>query len=180
MGFVNPSVATEILYGISGDVRGEINAYVNIPTGAHYADESEISGTLVINSLRKATRIINAFLEVTYSDQIPFTTVASVPVVLDEIASDLAVFYVWRSSHAIMGKVPEDKKEQYYDVYMDSKEGMLAKLANREMQIPELTATYGDDVKAIRGGHASIFDLDSDVNARVDPNLIEEIERDRR
>lgn len=180
MGFANPSSSSEILYGVSGDVRGEINAYVNIPTGAHYADESEISGTLVINSLRKATRIINAFLEVTYSDQIPFTAVSDVPVLLDEIASDMATFYVWRSSHAIMGKVPEDKKEQYYDVYMDPKDGMLAKLANREMQIPELTAVYGDDVKAIRGGHASVFDLDSDLETRVDPTLIEEIERDRR
>lgn len=179
MSLPNPSNAAEILYGVSGDVRGEINAYVPMPTGAHYADESEISGQLIINSLRKATRIINSFLEVVYADQIPFVSTDAVPVLLDEIASDLGTFYVWRSAHAIMGKVPEDKIQQYYNVYMDPDKGILAKLANREMQLPELTATYGDDVKAVRGGHPSIFDLDSDIEFRVDPNLIEDIERDR-
>lgn len=180
MAFANPSNSAEILYGVSGDVRGELNAYVSAPTGAHYTDESELPGQLIVNSLRKATRIINAFLEVVYADQIPFLTTDVVPVLLDEISSDLATFYVWRSAHAIMGKVPEDKIEQYYNVYMDPKDGILAKLANREMQLPELTAAYGDDVVAVRGGHPSIFDLDSDIETRVDPNLIEEIERDRR
>ena len=180
MSFANPSDSAEILYGASGDVRNELNAYVAANTAGHYADETEIPGSLIVNSLRKATRVINIYLEPVYADQIPFQATASVPKMLDEIASDLAVYYTLRSLSAKVAPISTEKKRDYYDVYVEPKTGILDQLRERKLQLPELTAGFANDVQAIRKeGRAPIFDMDKPTNWEVDSRLIEDIEQER-
>lgn len=180
MAFPNPSDATEILYGTSGDVRSEINAYASVTTAGHYIDETEMPGGLVVASLRKATRLINSYLEPTYADQIPFLTTGAVPKQLDEAASDIATFYCLRSMTANLGPVSAEKKRDYFDQYIDPANGFLMQIRNRMLQLPELTVSYPDDTKSVRATNvAPIFDVDKDFAHEVDPRLLDDIDRER-
>jgi hypothetical protein len=181
MALQNPDDSTEILYGVSGDVRNEINSHVAATTGGHYADEAEIPGALIIASLRKATRLINTFLEPVYADQLPFTTTAAVPKFMDEAGSDIATYYVFRSATAKIGNLPEQKRQDYYDAYVGQPDGFLVQIADRRMLVPELTAVSPDQAQSIRTkGRAPIFDVDPIVNHEVDRRTIDDIERERR
>ena len=180
MALVNPNDSTEILYGSSGDVRNEINSHVAVSTAGHYADENEIPGSLIIASLRKATRMINGFLEPVYADQIPFGTTADVPKLLDEIGSDMAMYYVFRSASVLLGKLPDEKKEAYYDQYVDAETGILVRIADKKVQLSELTAVSPQEAKSIReSGRHPVFDVNDIKNQDVDYKLLEDIERER-
>jgi len=180
MGFLNPNDSSEMLYGASGDVRNEINSYVDPSTAGHYAGEQEIPGSLIIASLVKATRMINTYLEPVYADQIPFATTQLVPKMVDVIASDIATYFTLRSSTASLGKVSEEKKQAYYDHYMDPETGMLIMISGRKIQLPELTGNSPYEGKSIRERNRHpIFDVDNETNAGPDPNLIRDIENER-
>lgn len=180
MSFTNPSDSTEILYGASGDVRDEFNAHMEVTTAGHYADESELAGSLIIRSLRRATRLINAYLEPVYADQIPFAVAGDVPKLLEQVSTDIATYYVFRSLSAKVGPVPDDKKAQYYGDHVEEKDGTLPKLRDRKLQLPELTAQYTDEVKTVRKqGRAPVFDMDSPFNHEVDQDLLDDIEQER-
>lgn len=180
MALVNPNLATEILYGNSGDVRNEINSYQQVTTAGHYADENEIPGILIIAGMRRATRIINAFLEPVYADQVPFATVAAVPLILDEISSDMATYFTLRSSAAALGKVSDQKKLDYYDSYVDPQKGMLSLISQRKIQIPELTSVSPFEGKQIRAeGRYPVFDISDETGAGPDPKLIDDIGSER-
>ena len=181
MAFANPSDSTEILYGTSGDVRDELNSHVAVSTAGHYFDENEIPGSLIIRSLRKATRLIDGFLEVVYADKMPFTVVADVPRLLDEIATDIATYYTLRSSVANVAPLSENKKRDYYDDYVNAKDGLLTKIAKREIQIPELTAGYADDSNLTQAtGRKAIFDVDEITAQEPDTDLLDDIADDRK
>lgn len=110
----------------------------------------------------------------------PFSNTADVPKILDEIGSDIATYYVFRSSKAALGKMTDEKKQTYYDQYVDPKTGILVLMKDRQMLIPELTAVSPVEGKSIRERNRTpIFDLDSDLNAEVDPKLLDDIARDR-
>ena len=185
MGLSNPNNSSEVLYGSSGDVRNEINAYAALNTAGHYVDEVEVPGELIIRSLERATRRINGYLEVVYPDQIPVTVVASVPVLLDDVSSDLAVYYAWRANAARLRPMSSEKRKQYYDDHVseggpDQPKGTLPMLRDRKLQIAEFTATYGDEVQAVREtGQAPIFDVDDEKNWNTDPRTIDDIDRER-
>jgi hypothetical protein len=180
MGFPNPSNSNEILYGASGDVRNEINAYAASAFAGHYVDETEVAGSLIIRSLERATRLINGYLEVVYANQMPITTVAAVPVLLDDIASDIATFYTLRANQARMKAMSEEKRAQYYDNYIAEPDGILAKIRERKIQLPEFTGAYTDEVKSVRTeGQAPIFDVDDEKNWGVDPRTDQDIQRER-
>lgn len=180
MAFNNPSDATEVLYGASGDVRNEINAYMAATTAGHYADETEIPGSLIIGSLRRSTRLINTYLEPVYADQIPFAGSGDVPKILDEISSDLATYYTLRSVSAKVAPISDNKKRDYYDAYIDPTNGILTLLKERELQIPELTAAYGDDAKAVqKKGRSPVFGFDKETNWETDSRLIDDIGKER-
>lgn len=180
MAITNPQDSTEILMGSSGDVRNEFNSFQDPAGGGHYADEVEIPGALIIRSMRVATRLINAFLEPVYPDQMPFTTTAAVPKILDEIAIDMSVYFVMRSSRAKLGNVTQEKKQEYYDVYMDPKEGMLYMMSSRKMLIPELVTANPVQAKSIRNrNRPPVFDIDKPENWKPSDLLIQDIERDR-
>ena len=186
MPFANPSDSTEILYGSSGDVRNEINAYLSVTTAGHYADETEIPGSLIVGSLRRATRLINTYLEPVHADKIPFTAIGDVPKMLDEVASDIAVFYVWRSAAVILGNISDQRKRDYFDQYVaeggivQGGDGFLVKISKGEIALPELTASSPDEANSARSlTRAPIFDLDDIKNHEVSEKLIDDIERDR-
>ena len=179
MPILNPSDSTEVLYGASGDVRNEINAYLETTTGAHYADEREVPGSLIISGLRSATRLINTFLEPVYADSIPFTAIADVPKFLDIVGNDLAVYYVFRSAHVLLGKMPDEKRQQYYDDYVDPKTGILTRLAEKKLGLAELTSITPAEAKSLLGSSAPFFGMDDETNYRVDPRIEEDTERER-
>ena len=180
MGFLNPNNGTEVLYGSSGDVRNEINAYAMSSNIGHYVDEREVAGSLIIRSLERATHLINGYLEVVYADQVPVTTVASVPVLLDDIASDIATFYTIRANQARMKVMSEEKRAQYYDVYVAEPDGILAKLRERKLQLAEFSGAYADEVKAVREmGQAPIFDIDDEKNWNPDTRTLDDIDKER-
>ena len=179
MAFLNPSNSSEVFYGSSGDVRDELNAYLPTSTAGHYADETELPGNLIIASLRRATRLINVFLEAIHSNQIPFTASGDVPRMMDEISTDIATFYSLRSLSSRVGPVSEIKKRDYYDQYVSPPDGILVRIAKGDIQIPELTSQTADDAKAIRADHASIFDLDNETSQRVHPETLDDIAEER-
>lgn len=180
MAFPNPVNASEILYGTSGDVRNEINSYASVTTLGHYADETELPGALIVAGLRKATRLINVYLEPVYADQIPFQNTVDVPVMLDEIASDIATYYTLRSSAANLGKVTDDKKKAYYDDYVNPTTGVLVMISQRKIQLPELSSASPFEGKSIRQRNRHpVFDINNETGAGPDPNLIQDIESER-
>lgn len=183
MGFTNPNNSNEVLYGTSGDVRNEINTFVSSSFGGHYVDEAELPGALIIRGLERATRIINGHLYTVYPDNIPVTPVSAVPYLLDDIATDLATFYVIRSMRARIAPIPDDKREAYYADHMrmdKDNPGTLIAIQRREIEIPEFEAAYTDEVKAVRDqNQAPIFDVDSELNHDVDSRTIDQIDRER-
>lgn len=180
MALVNPNNSNEILYGSSGDVRNEINAYAAQAFAGHYVDENEVPGSLIIRSLERATRLINGYLEVVYANQIPVATVASVPVLLDDIASDIATFYTIRANQARMKAMSEEKRAQYYDNYVSEEKGTLVKIRDRKIQLPEFSGAYTDEVKAVRSqGQAPIFDVDNETNWNPDQRTLDDINKER-
>lgn len=180
MAFINPNDPTEVLYGASGDVRNEINAYASQTTQGHYVDETEIPGALIISALEESTREINMFLEPVYPDLLPFTATAAVPKYLDKVSKNMAMYFVWRSAYAILGNLPDDKKKYYYDQYTDPKLGVLTRIKDGELKLPELqTSTPNETSSSIQTGRNPIFNIDSDLNQAPDPNLLDDIQRDR-
>lgn len=186
MALVNPNNPNEILYGSSGDVRNEINAYASPDNAGHYVDEIEVPGSSIIRGLERATRRINSYLMVVYSNNIPVTTVAGVPALLNDIASDMAVYFVWRENMIRLSKMPQEKKQNYYldhvseGTDMDGTKGTLPLLRARKLQLPEFANAYTDEVKTVRGqGQAPIFDVDAETNWNVDPRTIRDIESER-
>lgn len=183
MGFVNPNNPNEILYGTSGDVRNEINSYASPAGAGHYVDETEVPGSSIIRGLERATRRINAYLEVVYSNNIPVTTSAGVPVLLDDIACDLATYFVWRENMFRLAKMPDEKRQSYFLDHTSqdpNNPGTLPMIRSRELQLPEFGSAYADEVKAVRSqGQAPIFDVDKETNWEIDPRTIDDIEKER-
>lgn len=183
MGLQNPNNPTEILYGSSGDVRAEINAYSAPALAGHYVDEAEIPGSSIIRALERATRKINSYLEVVYSNSIPVTTVAAVPLLLDDIATDIATYYVWRGNMFRLGSMPEEKRQLYFLEHTSEDEanpGTLPMLRSRGLQLPEFASAYTDEVKAVRNqGQAPTFDVDDETNWKTDQRTLDDIDRER-
>ena len=180
MAFTNPSDSAEILYGDSGDVRNELNSHLSVTTGGHYADENEIPGALVIRSLRDATRLINGYLEPVYAAQIPFAASGDVPKLLEKISTDIATFYVLRSVTARVGPVSDNKRRDYYEDYVKPPDGLLVRISERKVQLPELTAQSAADASStIKKGRTPIFDLDDVKSHEVSPDRLDDIAGDR-
>ena len=180
MAFTNPNDSSEILYGASGDVRNEINAGAAQTTPGHYVGEQEIPGSLIIGALEESTREINIYLEPVYPDQIPFTAAGDVPRFLEKISKNMATYFVWRAAYVILGNLPDEKKANYYDVYTDPKTGLLIRIANGDLTISELESQTPLETKSsIATGRTPIFDVDSDFQQAPDPNLLDDIQRER-
>ena len=180
MSFLNPNDSSEVLYGASGDVRNEINAFASQSSQGHYVDETEIPGALIISALEESTREINMYLESVYPDKIPYFAVADSPKYLDKVSKNMAIYFVWRSAYAILGNIPEDKKAQYYDIYTDPETGILTRIKDGDLKLHELQGQTPDETKSsIETGRAPIFNIDDDLRQAPDPRLLDDIDRDR-
>ena len=181
MAFPNPDDPNEILYGGSGDVRNEINAFASVATAGHYADEAELPGSLIVRALRRATRLIDFFLEPVYPDNIPITAAADVPRIFDEISSDIATYYVIRTLRAKLGTVSEEQKKNYFDQYVSEEPpGYLVLVRNGKTQIPELKVASPDEAKSVRAlGRHPVFDIQSDLAQGPDWKLLDDIAQER-
>lgn len=168
----------EVIYGganASGDCRAEINAY-NAIGDKGYRDEKQLRGALITRSLQRATRVINGYLEPVYPDRIPFATVASVPLLINSIANDLAVCYVMRSKYSGAPPMSDDMKKMYCEDTI----AMLEKLAKREMELPEVNAVedYPDTYDSTED-YVPVFEMDNVEKQFVDENRLEDVEDDR-
>ena len=98
-----------LIYGNSGDVRELIGS----PT------ETEISASLLNTARTKATNLIDTMLERKFPDKIPFTATADVPLIINSLTDDIAVFYIYRSKHRGIAPLSDDIKSEYWDKPMD-------------------------------------------------------------
>lgn len=160
---------SEVIYGSSGDTRSELVSG-NAVTDQGYLDETQIRGEIITRGLRRATRIINGYLESVYPDSVPFAA-GSIPLLIDSLANDLAVCYVMRSKHSNFPPMSNETKEMYCD---ETKE-LLEKLQKREMQLPELTSTDYPETSNNMEDIIPVFDMDDVTNQGVDPDLIDDI-----
>jgi len=161
----------EVIYAASGDIRVELNA--GAPQGADsYKGEDEIRGAIITLSAERATRVIDGKLEKTYPNDVPWGSVASVPLLIVSIANDLSVYYVRRSKHPGPGPMSDDVKEEYWDKPME----MLDAMAAGAMELPELaSSTSVDEVSSSTEGYISVFDMDDVINQEVDPSRLDDI-----
>lgn len=154
-----------ILYGASGDVRGELGN----------PDELEYSASDILRARTKATNLIDSYVVAAYPSQIPFSTASDVPAILNTVCDDLAVYFARRSKHPGPGPLSKDVKSNYYETSIQ----ILEQIRDGKLEISELEATKGDEISANREDYSPIFDVDSELESRVDPDLETDISDSR-
>ena len=166
----------EIIYGISGDIREELNSGA-VPGTKNYKDETQIRGDIITKSARRATRKVNTKLRNTYPDEIPFAAIADVPLEIVSIANDLGVYYVLRAKHRGPGPLAATVKEEYYNNSISELEDIiesgvpLNELDSKGSTVSETSDTNED--------YEAVFDMDEVENQRVDPDRLDDIAADR-
>ncbi len=154
----------ELVYGSSGDVRLELGNPA----------EAEVSAPLLDLSRRKATRLVNSFVEKAYPDQIPFTVAGDIPLLLNTISDDLSVYYVKRSLHPGPNPLSDTIKEEYYEKNIK----ILEQIRDGDLEISELAGKQ-TSVSSNRSTYTPIFDVDDIENHVVDPDLTRDVEESR-
>jgi len=155
-----------IVYGVSGDVRQELGNPSSL----------EVSTEILEKGRLRATRVVNAFVEKAYPASVPFASSGDVPVLLNEITDELAVFYVKRLTHPGPMPLTEEVKEEYWEKPMQ----MLSDILEGKIILPELTGNQGDNIVAGTEGpdgkpYTPIFNLDDDKQWMVYPDLLDDI-----
>ena len=165
----------EIIYASSGDIREEYNAGAAVGDKG-YKDETTLHGVLITRSARRATRVINGKLEGAYPNDIPFTTDASVPKLIKEIADDLSIYYVRRSKHPGQGPMADDVKADYFDSPME----LLNEIAAGDTKLSELETLTSDryTFHTMKGVNP-VFNMGNIEDQEVDPDLLGTIADDR-
>ena len=164
----------ETMYGSSGDIREIINAGSQ-PGDNRYIDEREVRGALIQRARKDNSRVINGKLEPVYPDNVPFAS-GDVPLLIDTIANLLSVWSIKRDKHPGPAPLSADIKEEYYDKPI----GWLDALAERKMQLTELTSAVNyPNVFGNRKDITPVFDMDDELKQRVDPELLNDIAGER-
>ena len=150
-----------LLLGVSGDVR----------ESAGNLSEAEISAGSIALARKRATNIVNGYLEKKYPSSIPFATAADVPELVHTLTTDLSVYYIKRDSHP--GPVPlaEDVKSEYYEKVIE----MLEKIAEGELAIPELEAKDDDSIYSAQSEYTPTFAQDDVEDSIIDGDKLEDI-----
>lgn len=156
---------SELLYGSSGDVRLELGS----------PDEVEVSASLINTSRQKATRLINTYCKNAYPDNIPFATAADIPLVLDSLANDLSVYFVKRSLHHGPSPLSDEIKIEYYENSIK----LLEEIRDGKTVISELDDAQGTSIDTNRSGYIPIFDVDGELEQKVDSDLSDDIADER-
>jgi len=162
-------MADETIYASVVDIRSELSGGAERGDQS-YMDESQLHEALVVKSARHATRDINGKLEKTYPGQVPYAASGDVPLLLQSIANDLAVYYIKRAQHPGPGPMSAEVKSEYWDKPM----AMLDDIADRKMMLGGLGST-SDDVYDANAGYVPVFDVDPIEDQFLDPNRLEDI-----
>lgn len=149
-----------INYSSSGDVREILGT----------PSEAEVSATKIDLGRRKASRLIDTYLEKPYPGQIPFTASGDVPSIVNEIASDLSVYFIKRDLHPGPNPLSDTIKEEYYDKNIE----VLQQIRDGELEIPELAGKQSS-ILANRSEYHPICDVDNIENHNIDTNLLSDI-----
>lgn len=148
-------------YGASGDVRSTLGN----PT------EEEISASDISLGRQKATAIVDSYLETQFPSVVPWTASGDVPILINSITDDIAVYYIKRDKHPGPMPLSDDIKEEYWDKSI----ALLEKIRGGKIQLPELTAETTDAIKSTRKDFYPIFDVDDITSQKPDSGLIDDI-----
>lgn len=154
-----------IYYGASGDVRAELGS----PT------ETEVSASLLDLGRKKATALVDSFLEAAYPSNVPFASAGDVPAIIDSITNDFACYYIYRSKTRGLSPVSAEVKEEYWDKPME----LLKSIQKGEVALPELTSSLDAEVDANRKDYHPVFDVDAPESAVIDEDLLDDVADDR-
>jgi len=102
---------------------------------------------------------------------------------LDDIAGDIATYYVFRSSRALLGPLPDDKRKDYYLDHTSEDPnslGTLVLIRNKKIQFPEFTVISPSEAKSVRNrGRHPIFDIDAETSQGPSRQLLDDIAGER-
>ena len=150
----------ELNYVPSGDLRLELGN----------PSEAETSAELLVYSSRKATRLVNVYIEKAYPSQIPFTVSGDVPSLIESLAIDLSVYFVKRSLHPGPAPLSDVIKQEYYDKSVK----VLEEIRDNKLEIPELSGKQVN-ILSNRDKYTPVFDNEYIEGSVVDSNLSDDI-----
>ena len=153
-------------YGVSGDVRD---------LGFSQSTEVEVPGAIITTCLTKATNLVNSYLGHTYPEQVPYTVVGDIPAMINDLTTDLAIYFTKRSKHPGPGPLAEEIKSYYYDKSIT----MLENLRDKKLMLPEITAKIERDITANQIDFQPTFGIGDELSQSVDSNHLQD-EADKR
>ena len=153
---------SELLYGDIVEVSRELG---------NVSDE-EISTDDITAGRKRATRLVNSYLEALIGSTVPWTSIDDVPNLINSITEDFAVYYIRRAKHPGPNPLDKNTKAEYWEKPI----GLLEKIVNGEIKVPELSNTIADEVRSNRGDYTPISDLDGSI---ISEDLTEDIADDR-
>lgn len=150
----------------SGDVRESLGS----------PDEVEYSAISLEMGRRRATNLINSYVQRVYPSQIPFTASGDVPALLETLAIDLSVYFCKRDKHQGPAPLSDEIKEEYYDKSI----ALLESISKGEVEIPELEGKQGDAILAPQSAYSPTFGEGDELSWDVSSEKLtdEEDERD--
>lgn len=151
-----------MLYGASGDVRGELGN----PSEVEYSSED-------INRARtKATNLVDSYISSAYPSQTPFTNTADVPALINTLSDDLSVYFAKRAKHPGMSPLTEDVKTEYYDKSIK----LLEQIRDGELEIPELESKRGNIISSTStNAYTPTFAEDDETGWNIDTDKLDDI-----
>ena len=153
-----------VLYGSSGDVRGELGN----------PSEVEYSADDIDRARTRATNVVNAYLQQSYGSIIPFA-LGTEPELLKSITNDLSVYYAKRSKHPTPLPLTEEVKTEYYDKSID----LLKLISEGEMALPGVASALGENFIAPQSEYSPTFNEDSEIDWEIDQDKLDDIQDQR-
>lgn len=150
-----------ISYSSSGDVREILGN----------PSESEVSAIKISLGRKKATDLINIYLEKAYPGQVPIESSSDIPSIVNELASDLSVYYIKRDLHPGPLPLEDGVKSEYYDKSID----ILKQIKDGEISLPEFTGKQGDTLLSSQSEFSPTFDEGPDLGWVVDSDKLENL-----
>ena len=152
-------------YGSSGDCR----VFLGSPT------ETEVAGSLITTCLSRATNTVNSYLEHTYPEQVPFTAAADVPAKINDITTDIAIYYAKRAKYPGPGPLTESVKTDYYDPAIAT----LEAIRDEKIKLPELTSKITGGITANQIDYKPTFGIGDELSQTIDSDHLQD-EQDAR
>jgi len=137
----------------SGDVRESLGN----------PDEVEYSAITLEMSRRRATNLVNTYVQKVYPESIPFVASGDIPGMLETITIDLSVYYCKRDKHQGPAPLSDEIKEEYYDKSIS----LLEAIAKGDVELPELEGKQGDAVLAPRKKYSPTFGEGDELSWKV-------------